>query len=211
MHVRSCHSSAQNIPALYHLTQSKRVFCSPISCHSPPCSCLTILEHAQHAFSSGSLPLLSPPCGTQLPARLIPSSPLHLHSPSLTILYKTVDNSQSSFPSSLINFSPSPSADILYILLYLVVWLSLPAMQGPWGHGFVSPVSLSPPSRKFLACSKPSINISWISEWISNERLTEKIMLRQWWNKVLEGVAGKECAEPPRPDKWVYLWKECHQ
>ena len=142
MHVRSCHSSAQNIPALYHLTQSKRVF-SPISCHSPPCSCLIILEHAQHASSSGSLPLLSPPSGTQLSAKLIPSSPLHLYSPSLTILYKTVDNSQSSFPSSLISFSPSPSADILYILLYLFVWLSLPAMQGPWGHGFVSAVSLS--------------------------------------------------------------------
>lgn len=153
MQVRSCHSSAQITLALFHLTESKRVFFLPISCHSPPCSCVTSLEHVRHASSSASLPSLSPSLGTQLSARLIPSPPLYLYSPSLTTLYKAADtSSQPSFLSSLINFSPkpSPSADILYILWYLPDFPYQQRKAG-WGHGFTFAVSLSPPSKNFLA------------------------------------------------------------
>ena len=129
MQLRFCHSSAQNIPALHHLTLSKTVFFC-ISCHSLPRSCLIILVHTRHASSSGSL-LRRPPTalvlgvphptfGTQLSARLIPSPPT-LYSLSLSILYKTADNSQPTLPVSLINFSPKPSplADILFYCICL--------------------------------------------------------------------------------------------
>lgn len=44
-----------------------------------------------------------------------------------------------------------------------------------------------------------------------NEQLTDNIMPWWWWNKVLEWVAGKECAGPPCLYKCMNLWEECHQ
>lgn len=154
---RSCHSSAQNTPMLYDLTQSKRVIFVPISCNS-------LLAHAYHASSSGSLPLLFLPQNTFSTVFIIPSSPSHPYPPSPTTLPKTADNSsQPSFYPSLLNCSPqpSPSAHVLYILLCLT---SLTSNARSMRAGILIYCLYPHHLEKCLAYSKPSINIGEIKE-----------------------------------------------
>lgn len=165
MHVRPCQCSAQGwITSL----GVKGLFLSQVPPLSHVLSYPIILECAQHAYSSGSSPLLFLPPGIlspQLPARLVP---LPLHNfinhhwlPSLKL--------QTTPPfSCLLNFSlqPSLSAAILYSFH---IWLSdFPYLQCKVHEGrYLWLLCLYPHNlEKFLAHSKPSINICWINEWL---------------------------------------------
>lgn len=130
MQLRFCHSSAQNIPALHHLTLSKTVFFC-ISCHSPPRSCLIILVHTRHASSSGSL-LRRPP---QLLFLLSPtpllehsylqgSFPRHLHFIHFhwASYIKLLTTPNPPFPCPWLTFPQSPHHQLIF---YFTVFVCL--------------------------------------------------------------------------------------
>lgn len=155
MQLRSCHSSAQNIPALYHLTLSKTVFFC-ISCHSPPCPCLSIFAHTRHASSSGSL-LRRPP---QLLFFLSPtpllehsylqgSFPHHLHFIHLhwASYIKLLTTPKPPFPCPWLTFPQSPHHQLIFNVT-LFVCLTFLTSKARSMTVWIQICYLSPPSRR---------------------------------------------------------------